>query len=208
MGQLGDETDHLVVLLGGQHRDLPAAEDLAKAPAPLDAGLGVFLRGGDDEVCPVEDGVVGVFDPADLAARHGMGGYILHVIAQHLLDIIDDAALDTGHIRDQQPVFEQELMLADPVLEDLRIEGKNDHIRLADRRLVRMVIAPVDQPVLFREPDRFRPAVDRLHLEAQALERLRVAAPHEAQPDDQNIISADPVHHRYLQPPRPHAVFS
>ena len=101
----------------------------------------------------MKDRVVGMFDPAELQARHGVGGDVFHVLAEHLLDLIDDAALDTGHIRDQQAVFKEMLMIPDPVPEDFRVEGKNDHIRLADRCLVRIVVAPVDHLLLQGKTD-------------------------------------------------------
>ena len=195
MGELRDKPDHLVMFLRCQDGDLAEAEEPAQSLAPGYTGSGVFLSGGHNEVGSAEDPVVRVLDPADLTAGHRMGRDVFYILPEHILDLIDDAAFHTGHIRDQEAVFKEKLMLPDPFLKNLRIQGKDHHVRLADRRLVRISISFVNDPVFDGIIDRFLSAVDRFHLEPQSLKPLCQASAHQAQAYDQNVIIADPVHH-------------
>ena len=50
VGELGEEPDHLVVLLGRQDADLAETEDAPEILAPLDRLGGVLVGRGDDVV--------------------------------------------------------------------------------------------------------------------------------------------------------------
>ena len=57
---------------------------------------------------------------------------VFAVLTQHLLDVVNDAALYTGYICDENARFEIFLVFCNPFFENMRIKCENHQIRFPD----------------------------------------------------------------------------
>ena len=202
MGQVREEADYLVVLLGGQGADVFEAYRPAES---LAGGYGlerIRLGGGDDVVRVGEYLFLCVADSADLAPRHGMRPDEFKVAPQQLLHLIDHAAFNARHIGEQSARTDKPLILLYPVDENMWIKGENYQIEFADIFAVRVGSAAA-YPALFEGKSyRIGVAVDCADLVAAAAQRLGVAAADKAETDYQNFCISIKFHMTLTSVPR------
>ena len=99
--ELGEESNHLIMLRRAQHRDLRESEQSGEFPERRNPLPAVSFRGGYYEIGIPEDTPVTVLHAAELPARHGMCRHELHPGAKQVLDPSDQASLDAGDIGDK-----------------------------------------------------------------------------------------------------------
>lgn len=181
VGQLGEEADHLVVLLGGEGGDVGKAQKSAQLDTGEDGLGGVLFGGGDDVVGSDEHFVGAVLHPRHLPSCHGVGGDELHVGAQHFLNAVHDAPLDTRHVGEEGSALEEVLVLFDPLHENVGVEGEDHQIRLPDHTGVRLGGALINEPLADGVVDGALLQGDGADMEPEAAERLGVAAAQQSQ---------------------------
>jgi len=110
---------------------LSLALGMPKTAADLDCIGAVFLRGGDDIVCPAKYGAVAVLNAVALTSCHGMGCNKLNIVTKQLLYPVHDARLYAGKVSNKRPGGKILLILLYPLQKHIGIESKYYKLRLS-----------------------------------------------------------------------------
>ena len=192
--ELAHEADHLVVLLGREHRDAREAEHLPQVLAPFDGFRRVLLGWHDHVVRVMEHALVAVLHAVAFLAGHGVRGDEFHVGTQHVLNVVHDAALHARHVGDEDARLEQVLVFGHPLLEHVRVQREDDGIGLAHQLFAHLRRAFVHDAVFERVFDSLRIGVDGHDVIPQPLERTGIAAADEPEAHDEHVVAVYPFH--------------
>ena len=113
-------------------------QQFAYLPAHILGLFGILFCRNHDIVGSMENLLVAVLYAQSFTASHRVCSYVLAVIPQHVLNIINYAALYTGYVGNDGPAFEVLLIVSYPFLENMRIKGENNHIGLTYEFLVNL----------------------------------------------------------------------
>ena len=108
----------------------------------------VLFRRRNNVIGIFENSIIAVFHAVYFPACHRVGGDKLHIRAEHLLNIIDYAALHAGHICQNSAGLQILLILLQPAKQHLGVEGKHHDVRFADHLRVDLSRALGDHAVL------------------------------------------------------------
>ena len=194
--ELGEESDHLVMLSRAQHRDLRESEQSGEFPERRNPLPAVSFRGGYYEIGIPEDTPVTVLHAAELPARHGMCRHKLHPGAKQVLDASDQASLDAGDIGDKGSGPYAAAVFPDPGFKIVGIEREHYQVEGSDvLRTDGSLSVPYDSPAqcgIYRGTV----PVNTAELEAGGGKRIGIRASDQAHADYKNLLFGSQESHR------------
>lgn len=180
MGQLGQKADHLVVFLRGQSADAADAQQPSQRFAAFDCLFCIGRRGGHDVVGSLKQVGTGVFDTADLPARHGMRADELHPRGKQRLRLFHHAALYPRHIRGNGPFPQPRAVFVQPVQQNVRVKCKDNDVKQPHIIRIRLGAPVADETVFFSKGNGVRVGIDGADFHAFRAQGRGIAAADQA----------------------------
>lgn len=156
--------------------------------AAFDRLFRIGRRGGHDVIGSLKQIGAGIFDTADLPARHGMRADELHSRGKQRLRLFHHAALYPRHVCGNGPFPQPRAIFVQPFQQNVRVKCKDNDVKLPHIIRIRLGAPVADETVFFSKSNGVRVGIDSADFHTLCTQGRGIAAADQAQPYDQNLL--------------------